>query len=70
MNHASIETSKRLQRLLFHLSDGAEHTTLDCIVNTGLCAINSAVAEIRENGFKIRCRCISRGVFAYRLVMP
>lgn len=56
MHSAKIEKSNRLQRVLKVLWDGKEHTTRDLIKNSGMCAINSIVAEIRANGYSIDCQ--------------
>lgn len=56
MNYARIENSPRLKRLAEVLADGREHSTLDLAMRAGICAVNSAVAELRENGYDIDCR--------------
>lgn len=56
MNAADIEKSDRLRRVLTVLSDGGERTTLDIIAYARVCAVNSCIAELRANGFDIRCR--------------
>lgn len=55
MNAASIEKSERLLRVLSLLSEGGEFTTLDIIKQANVCAVNSIVAELRQNGFGIDC---------------
>lgn len=55
MHNANIEKSGRLQRVLRVLSDGATHTTRDIIKRANVCAVNSIISELRENGFKISC---------------
>lgn len=67
MNHANLDRSERLQRVLAYLSDGREHTTRDIIRGTGQCAINSIAAEIRAQGHDIRVRREGRRWF-YRRV--
>ena len=48
------------------LADGKERTTLDIVAYARVCAVNSCVAELRDNGFDIRCR--RKGdVWFYRL---
>lgn len=66
MHHARISNSKRLQRTLRVLCDGAEHSTRDLIRSADVCAVNSIVSELRANGIKVRSRC-SAGVWFYRL---
>lgn len=56
MHNASLESSPRLQRVLELLLDGRERSTLEIIAQARVCAVNSCVAELRENGFAIGCR--------------
>jgi hypothetical protein len=56
MNAANIEKSDRLQRVYKLLKRGGEFTTLDIITNAKVCAVNSIVAELRQNGHKITCQ--------------
>ena len=56
MHAARINHSERLQRVLAVLSDGGEHTTFEIIQSAGVCAVNSIVAELRANGYRITCR--------------
>lgn len=56
MNHAGLKTSPRLQRLHRFLSDGAEHSTMDCVMGAHVCAVNAAISELRANGAEIECR--------------
>ena len=55
MNYARLESSPRLQRLAEALADGREHSTLDLALRAGICAVNSAIAELRNNGYDIDC---------------
>lgn len=67
MKAARIENSARLQRVADLLADGREHTTLDIVIGASVCAVNSAVAELRANGYHIDCQ--RRGdVWVYRLI--
>ncbi len=78
MIHAArLETSPRLQRVRDFLvergSMGA--TTLEIIRKADVCAVNTAVAELRACGLKIRCEyereTESRSrVFRYKLEEP
>lgn len=54
MNYARIEHSERLQRVLAVLEQGPA-TTFDIISNARVCAVNSAICELRENGYDISC---------------
>jgi len=56
MNAASIEKSERLKRVLDLLSQGGEFSTLGIIKQANVCAVNSIVAELRQNGFEINCQ--------------
>ena len=53
---ASIANSPRLQRVADLLADGNEHTTMEIIQSAGVCAVNSIVDELRDNGYTIHCR--------------
>lgn len=69
---ARLDHSPRLQRLLavFRANPGVWLTTLDLISRARICAVNSAVDELRENGFRIPSRRESRDgepVWSYRL---
>lgn len=69
MNHARLNSSKRLQRVLAVLAvlaDCAEHSTMDLITRARVCAVNSIVAELRGNGIAVACRR-EAGVYYYRL---
>ncbi len=65
MHAARLERSARLQRVDSLLADGAEHSTLEIIRRAQVCAVNAAVAELRANGRRIRCRQ-EGGVWYYR----
>ena len=56
MNHANLQTSKRLQRLYALLSDGREHSGMSIIQNAHVQAVSAAVSELRANGIEIICR--------------
>lgn len=66
MNAASIDKSDRLARVYKLLSQGGEFSTLDIIKQANVCAVNSIVAELRQNGFDIDCQRRSDKWF-YRL---
>lgn len=72
MNYARVEKSRRLQSILIALHTGPK-TTRELIALTGQCAINSTVAELRENGYDIRCNLRERTkdgsmIYVYALV--
>ncbi len=56
MHAARLDRSPRLQRVHALLSDGLWHSTLTIIEDARVCAVNSIVAELRENGCYIECR--------------
>ena len=56
MNAARLESSDRLNRVLDLLSQGGEFTTLDIIKSANVCAVNSIIAELRQNGLDINCQ--------------
>jgi hypothetical protein len=69
MRHAaSIESSERLQKVLDVLQDRQWHSTLDIMQRTFLCAVGSAVSELRANGIEVECRCAGKGRYEYRLI--
>lgn len=73
MHSASIDNSPRLQRVLEYLADGRERTTREIMLGADVCAVNSCVAELRDNGREIACRQVKRDgrrVWLYRLALP
>ena len=67
MHNARIETSDRLQRVYYALQQGPK-TTRELIMETGCCAINSIVAELRACGIKIgKPERVRKGVYKYSL---
>jgi len=56
IHYANIKNSKRLQRVLNLLADGCEHTTRDIIQRADVCAVNTAIAELRSNGYEIKTK--------------
>ena len=74
MKAARLDRSDRLQRVLDALADGGDHSTRDLIVEAEVCAVNSCVAELRDQGHAIECRR-DRGasggpIWLYRLDDP
>lgn len=56
MNYAKLENSPRLQRVARVLHRHKRPlTTLDIINKAGICAVNSAISELRGNGIDIKC---------------
>lgn len=67
MHYARITASPRLQRVAALLADGRTYTTLDIVQGAGVCAVNSAIAELRWNGYSIDCKR-EGDVWTYRLL--
>jgi len=55
IHYAAYRKSDRLQRLLALVLDGKPRTTMEIINGAGVCAVNSAACELRENGFNFLC---------------
>ncbi len=73
MHAARFEHSPRLQRVHQLLSDGVERSTLEIVTGAQVCAVNSCISELRENGFYIECRQRGSGdtaIFLYRMPSP
>ncbi|MBT9138754.1 MAG: hypothetical protein DDT31_01329 [Syntrophomonadaceae bacterium] len=69
MRHAAkLETSERLQKVLGVLSDYDWHGTYDIMSKTQLCAVGSAISELRANGKDIATQCVGRGRYQYQLL--
>jgi len=63
---ARLSNSPRLLRVAAHLADGEWHGTRDVLVGANVCAVNSAITELRANGLTIETRCVGRGLYEYR----
>jgi len=55
IHYAKLDKSPRLQRVLKYLKDKKPHSTRDIVKEADVCAVNSCVDELRENGFDIKC---------------
>lgn len=55
MNAARVDRSERLRRVLRLLKRVKEASTRDIIERAGVCAVNSIAAELRANGYPVRC---------------
>lgn len=69
MHSARLDHSPRLQRVLELLSSGAEYSTRGIMIGADVCAVNSCIAELRDNGYAIATRQENRNWF-YRLERP
>jgi biotin operon repressor len=67
MNAANFDKSDRLQRVYKLLKKGGEYTTLDIIQSAGVCAVNSIISELRQQGYQITCQRRADKWF-YRLI--
>lgn len=61
MHAAKLKTSPRLQRVDQLLADGREYSTMEIINACQVCAVNSIIAELRENGRQIDTRYTGAG---------
>ena len=72
MHYARLHTSPRLRRALMVLQQAqGEMTTYELSRAADICAVNSVIAELRENGAEITCRqAVKDGQrrFYYRLM--
>jgi hypothetical protein len=65
--YAKLDSSDRLKRVLQALRDHPKLTTMDIIKLANVCAVNTAIHELRCNGFDISCTFLKRGVYQYEL---
>lgn len=67
---ARLGASDRLQRVYHYLSDGLPHTTRDIIRECDVCAVNTIISELRDNGLEIDCRPVQgkKSVYEYQMV--
>jgi hypothetical protein len=65
MHAASITTSDRLQRVWTVLKVGGWWSTMSIITQANVCAVNSVIAELRQNGKQIECKRMGN-VWYYR----
>lgn len=68
IHYAKLENSPRLQRLLTLLQDGQRHSTMDIITKAKICAVNTAVSELRRNGYVIGQEQVKQGLHEYYLI--
>ena len=67
MHFARLKNSPRLQRVLSVLADGQEHSTREIVEKAQVCAVNSIIGELRDNGFPIPRARQQKRVWFYRL---
>lgn len=67
MHSASIDRSARLKRVDELLADGKEYSTMEIVNNAQVCAVNSIISELRDNGRQINCRR-EKHIWYYRRV--
>lgn len=74
IHYADIKNSPRLQRLLQCLESqpkesGGWVTTMKIIEQAKICAVNSAISELRRNGYEVEARKSKvENAWEYRLV--
>lgn len=70
MHAAKINDSPRLQKVLNYLRYHGARTTMEIALGCKVCAVNSIIAELRENGYTVDCQAVKgqRGVYQYRLI--
>lgn len=66
MNAGKLETSDRLQKLFTAIKDRKWHSTYELMLKTRLCAVGSAISELRRNDIIIDCRCVGQGKYEYK----
>ena len=66
MHAATLDRSNRLQRLRAVLRDRKPHSTRDLVRRAHICAVNSAISELRCNNLDITCQR-NGGVWYYQL---
>ena len=67
MKAARLDKSKRLKRVLSALKRYSKLSTMQIIEKANVCAVNSIISELRQNGFDITCHR-SGDAWFYRLV--
>lgn len=56
MNAAKLEKSDRLQRVYELLKQGGEYSTMDIVQHAHVCAVNSIISELRQNGVAVQSK--------------
>jgi len=69
MNSRNVETNETLQRVGRLLLTRRRLSTLDIVQGARVCAVNSIIAELRDNGWRIHCERSGRN-FYYTLLSP
>ncbi|RLB71359.1 MAG: hypothetical protein DRH04_01935 [Deltaproteobacteria bacterium] len=65
--HAAKIDSPRLQRVLSLLRMRGWYTTWEIMKRARVCAVNTAISELRANGYDIECKRFGQNLYAYRL---
>lgn len=66
LHAARLDHSPRLQRVARYLAGGDWRSTRDIVAGADVCAVNSAIAELRANGLSVETRCAGAGRYEYR----
>jgi hypothetical protein len=68
MHSAKLKNSARLKRVFNLLISGNEYTTRQIVRKADVCAVNTCIDELRDNGLDIKC--VRRGsLWFYRMVI-
>ena len=68
IHYAKLESSKRLQRVLALLKRGGWGTTREIDRLADVCAVSTAITELRRNGLNILCQPAGQGRYKYKLL--
>ena len=70
MHSANLEYSDRLIRVLDALDEAGKKglTTRQIIRKASVCAVNTCISELRDNGVDVKCEQEGVGRFRYTLV--
>jgi len=64
---ANLINSDRLSDVYALLRDEEWHGTREIVHACDVCAVNTIIAELRDNGLRIETRCVGQGRYEYRL---
>ena len=67
IHYAKLSGSARLRRVLHVLLTHDRCSTMEISRLARVCAVNTAIAELRANGINIDCKCAARGLFYYSI---
>ena len=67
MHAANLQKSSRLKRLYNLLKDGKKRSTREIMNAANICAVSTAIAELRDNSCNITCE--RQGMYWYYQMM-